>query len=492
VVTGTKGELRIVSRRILFTSISFALLLSATFNANSAHAAESKPECWAVIIGVSDYKHLHDLQYCDDDAEDLAEYLRPIWGGDHIKLLTDDEATKENIEEAITSWLASREDAGDTVLIFFSGHGGANHESYIAPHDSLLYSYANDISGDEFNGWLDTLDSEKVVVILDTCTAASFGSEISENGRVILMATSYGGISGIGLEDPVLEHGIFSYFILEALREFGPADSDNDYELSAEEIFDYAKLRTPGYGQLPQRPIILDCYAGELDLVIKVEFDVEPQMPPDTTVLVVDKNIYSSTEMPVSFTWAPGAVHDIDVPSSVIEEDNRIRYVFTAWSDGEASPSRTISYGGTYTANYKTQYYLTVDSEYGDPQGEGWYDSGSTATFSVSPVDDHGNGPSATLVMDSPKTVTSNWKLQYYLTVDSEYGDPQGEGWYDSGSTATFSHGRSQNCHGELADFVRVALRTHRRGRGYSYCGFSSVVETENHHLTLGEYFPSL
>jgi len=35
-------------------------------------------------------------------------------------------------------------------------------------------------------------------------------------------------------------------------------------------------------------------------------------------------------------------------------------------------------------ANWKTQYYVKVISEYGDPQGEGWYDEGSEATITIS------------------------------------------------------------------------------------------------------------
>ena len=41
--------------------------------------------------------------------------------------------------------------------------------------------------------------------------------------------------------------------------------------------------------------------------------------------------------------------------------------------------------------------------------------------------------------MDAPKTVTAQWTTQYWLTVISTYGDPQGENWYTSGDTATFS-----------------------------------------------------
>jgi len=72
---------------------------------------------------------------------------------------------------------------------------------------------------------------------------------------------------------------------------------------------------------------------------------------------------------------------------------------------------------------------LTVESDYGDPQGEKWYDAGSTAHFSVtSPVSagfgvkyvfDHweedasASTPSAEITMWAPHTVRAVWRTDY-------------------------------------------------------------------------------
>jgi uncharacterized repeat protein (TIGR02543 family) len=109
----------------------------------------------------------------------------------------------------------------------------------------------------------------------------------------------------------------------------------------------------------------------------------------------------------------------------------------------------------TATAQWTTQYMLTVTSAYGDPTGEGWYDNGATATFSVTTPyagvtgtqyvfsawsgDSTATTPSASVTMNAPKSVTAAWITQYQLTVTSQYGNPTGAGWYSSGSTATFS-----------------------------------------------------
>jgi PKD repeat protein len=103
----------------------------------------------------------------------------------------------------------------------------------------------------------------------------------------------------------------------------------------------------------------------------------------------------------------------------------------------------------TVTVVWTTQYYLTVTSAYGNPQGAGWYNAGATASWSVTnphPVSDGvrrftDDPTSGEFVMDSPKSVTVSWRLQYRLITAAnppEQGsvDPSGENWYDADSVA--------------------------------------------------------
>jgi hypothetical protein len=135
-----------------------------------------------------------------------------------------------------------------------------------------------------------------------------------------------------------------------------------------------------------------------------------------------------------------------------------IRYVLTGTTP--ASP-QTVNSPLTITGNYKTQYYLTVNTNPAEVltlnpsavSGEGWYDSGATATVdavqnvvkvagqsrydfrSWTGATPTGTGNQATVLMDNPKTATANYQLQYYLDVKSPYGTPGGQGWFDSGAT---------------------------------------------------------
>jgi len=119
-----------------------------------------------------------------------------------------------------------------------------------------------------------------------------------------------------------------------------------------------------------------------------------------------------------------------------------------------------VGSAGSKIFEYETQYQLTVTT---DPDGvtqvtgSGWYKSGSPVQ--IGQVPDTLSGPAGTryvfkgwkidgaqlsgnqisVTMDAPHNVVAMYETQYQLIVDSAYGNPQGSGFYASGSTATFS-----------------------------------------------------
>jgi hypothetical protein len=121
--------------------------------------------------------------------------------------------------------------------------------------------------------------------------------------------------------------------------------------------------------------------------------------------------------------------------------------------------SGTISSSTTINPTYYHQYYLIVSSSYGSPTGQGWYNAGSLASFGVTTPASGGAGiqyaftswsgsgsgsysgssSSYSVTMNNAITETASWQTQYYLTVNSLYGMKSGQGWYNSGASATFS-----------------------------------------------------
>jgi hypothetical protein len=249
------------------------------------------------------------------------------------------------------------------------------------------------------------------------------------------------------LEDRELKHAVFTHYILQAFNDFDAADTDGDYELSAEEIFDYADPKTVGevvapFANLPafssgniQHPkLFIPPYKfGEVNLFMKVVFHTSAETATDAVVLRADDKQYLPEQLPASFDWLSGTTHNIEIPAQ-IEAGDGTRLVFTSWNDGVVSVSRVISNGGEYSANYKTQYKLTVQSPYGKPKGGGWYDSGSTGDVSISTTDGliirhnftgwsgdtTGSEATISLTMDKARTVKAAWQTDYlrlYLVV---------------------------------------------------------------------------
>jgi hypothetical protein len=65
--------------------------------------------------------------------------------------------------------------------------------------------------------------------------------------------------------------------------------------------------------------------------------------------------------------------------SSIIGENESTRYIA---SDATAG-SIQVSSASVQTIHYNAQYYLTVESKYGNPTGEGWYDANTSAQFAI-------------------------------------------------------------------------------------------------------------
>jgi len=123
-----------------------------------------------------------------------------------------------------------------------------------------------------------------------------------------------------------------------------------------------------------------------------------------------------------------------------------------------AGASGSITGAITINPAYLHQYYLTVNSPYGNSSGSGWYNSGANAYAGLSSGlfsnetsvqyvfnswSDAASGSTYTLsngiTMKSALTATATWITQYYLTVNSAFGTSSGSGWYNAGENSTLS-----------------------------------------------------
>ncbi|NME69130.1 caspase family protein [Flammeovirga aprica] len=208
-------------------------------------ASAPKPNLYLLSIGVSDYLNSGlDLKYGAKDANDFATTIQSqdgkLYENVYHKLLTDREATKGNILDAL-EWIQNETTNKDVAMIFVAGHGmnDKNGAFYYLPHDSDLNSIRRTcLFFGEFQYTISTIPG-KVVLFIDTCHsgniingARSVGlnltktiNELSdaENGAVVFTSSTG---SQLSVEDNRWENGAFTEALIEGLK--GKASFDQE------------------------------------------------------------------------------------------------------------------------------------------------------------------------------------------------------------------------------------------------------------------------
>ena len=127
----------------------------------------------------------------------------------------------------------------------------------------------------------------------------------------------------------------------------------------------------------------------------------------------VDNTTYSS---PQTFSWVPGSSHTI-ATTSPQNGAAGVRYTWMNWSGGGAiSHTVTPTTNKTYTANFTTQYYLTMSHGTGGTVSppSGWRNSGSAVSISAMPrngysfTDWTGSGTGSYSGTNNPGSITMN------------------------------------------------------------------------------------
>jgi len=174
---------------------------------------------------------------------------------------------------------------------------------------------------------------------------------------------------------------------------------------------------------------------------------------------------------PVTLWLDEGSLADYSVLEATAGNDTR--YVFVGWAGDYTGIGTQLSLKmddpKSVTGRYTSQYLLTLifsppEIEL-NPNIQGlqyicsngtWCDAGQTIRLGPVPTD-FGNdtarlrllmwkidgltqqGQSIEIQMSGPRTIELTYGKEYYLNVTSQYGQPNGVGWYPSGQEARFS-----------------------------------------------------
>lgn len=246
---------------------------------------------------------LQNFRFFDPEASSSALEWPAAAVADELLLLTESQATHADIETAF-QWLDDHEDADTLVYIGYSGHGGlagdANGDEadgwdeFIAAYDTNVVSnaFVNIFTDDDLDARLAQLESQRVVVVLDSCfsgglaEAAGLAPSLTGRGLATRGVSADGVVQDIGrsgrvivtasladqesFETTDLEQGVFTYFWLMALMDPAADAIDHNGWISAEEAHAYAAPRVdalvfPRAGQ-HQNPQLYDGVSGNVDL----------------------------------------------------------------------------------------------------------------------------------------------------------------------------------------------------------------------------------
>lgn len=199
---------------------------------------------WALLVGISKFQDARlNLRFPSKDASDLYHVLidKLNFAPDHVALLTNQYATRENILSMLgDKWLPRVAAPEDLVLIFLSTHGSPSDldvggVNYLLAYNTDPHSlYATGIPlQDLVNMVKKRVHSKRVLIVLDACHSGS--AQVESKGMIVNRAVDAEAVAqGTGQmvicssspqelswESKQYSNGVFTHHLIETLRQSG-------------------------------------------------------------------------------------------------------------------------------------------------------------------------------------------------------------------------------------------------------------------------------
>jgi hypothetical protein len=256
---------------------------------------EMRKNIWAVVVGINDYPHARRLKWAVNDARAFYRHLIDVIQipDENVTLLLNEDAGLSRLRSALGTHLKKMAGKQDMVIIYFAGHGatekdvlspdGDGLEKYILPYDVDPEDlYASALPMREISHIFYRIQSQRIIFIADACYSGASGgrtisltgirSNISDafldritagKGTVIMTAS---GANEVSAEDEKLQHGVFTFYLLQGLA--GAADADKDGLITVDEIYQYVSVQVPRATGQEQHPVKKGTVEGRLILGI--------------------------------------------------------------------------------------------------------------------------------------------------------------------------------------------------------------------------------
>lgn len=216
---------------------------------------------WAVLVGVDQYRgSVRDIHGSVGDVKDLHEIIqRSGWPADHVRILTNEQATAGNIRAA-WKWLIANAGDNSFSIFHYSGHikqlsgdrdrDGEALDEYLWPVDNGYLSDA-ELSHNmrQIRGW--------TWIDISGCEGGGLDDGASAVNRLFTAASQE--------REKAYDHrgwknSVFTHFLADQAILQGKGNRDGDKRVSIQEAFDLAAREAPHYTRYqskgPQHPYI--------------------------------------------------------------------------------------------------------------------------------------------------------------------------------------------------------------------------------------------
>lgn len=260
----------------------------------------------ALVIGISDYEHVFDLQYGASDASAFANFLTDKNGGnlqkENVTSLFNSEATVSNIRSGLRA-LANNARTGDVVVIYYSGHSDIrksenNEKSFVVTHETDLTKIETTaLPFTEIADIVKNLEQQGVSVQF-YWDSNSFG----RNGEILIDETLDEALvhqtrimacspNEMASESAKWSGGVFTHYLIRGL--YGEADTDLDKAISLLELDRYLSENVGRETEGKQNPVtqgqyetilclVKDGYQGDINYTYESNQNIEEYIVDDS------------------------------------------------------------------------------------------------------------------------------------------------------------------------------------------------------------------
>jgi hypothetical protein len=236
---------------------------------------QTNDRTFALIIGNENYKRVAPVDFADNDAQTFGRYCELTLGVPRSNIRTYIDATYGDMVAAINDIKSIAEvyDGNIKVIAYYAGHGVPDENSrnaYLLPVDATGSDTNTCYPLNKFYEELGSLNAKQVIAFIDACFSGSTRGDgmltsargvrlrprdLEASGNMVILTAASGNQSALAYDTK--GHGIFTYYLLNKLRETGGNVSIGelaDYvstEVARQSIVVNRKLQLPAVNFAP-------------------------------------------------------------------------------------------------------------------------------------------------------------------------------------------------------------------------------------------------